>query len=337
MYNKPALDRHIMNLDSTSWQRPESEKDVVFHRPSPLSAYFDQPLKNDRPALIWHLSDRGLGSEINVMLLAILYALSNDMQFALCSKNWNARWHKGWQDYFEPFCHEVCHPAVASAKHRRDISSTTLSEIGLGDHQVVLTWDVFDQIWNPAFTNQVFDLPQIGVSGDAYALCRLLMPMIWRLNRRSSEAVSQMQGTLLLSPDQYKSMHIRRGDKISEAKPVEIHKYMERIIASPEHHRVCHVMTDDSSVLEELRLHYRNMDFYSLCRGSMQGHEQAGYNAMTNPDRRCSTYLLLAELQLVMKSSHFVGTFSSNIGRLAALLCGVDRTSGVDGDYSIIY
>lgn len=41
---------------------------------------------SDKPLLVWHLTDRGFGSEINVMLLAILYCLENDYSIALCSK-----------------------------------------------------------------------------------------------------------------------------------------------------------------------------------------------------------------------------------------------------------
>jgi hypothetical protein len=53
---------------------------------------------------------RGCGSEINIMLLAMLYCLQNQLEVRLHSKSWTARYQKDWQDDFLSFRSEVDGP-----------------------------------------------------------------------------------------------------------------------------------------------------------------------------------------------------------------------------------
>ena len=63
--------------------------------------------KSYRKGMVYYLTDRGLGSEINILLVAILYCFTKKYRFRLCSTIWNSGY---WEDYFVPFCEHLENP-----------------------------------------------------------------------------------------------------------------------------------------------------------------------------------------------------------------------------------
>ena len=78
----------------------------------------------------------------------------------------------------------------------------------------------------PSSSGKHFSLPTEDIEGDCFTACRTLLGRIWELNAQTFEAIAQLRKGLELSADTYFTVHIRRGDKNSEADTFSIHEYM---------------------------------------------------------------------------------------------------------------
>jgi hypothetical protein len=280
------------------------------------------------------------------MLLAQLYCLDQGLDFSLCSRYWNAAHKQGWIDYFLPFCDEVSTPSLrvnylfkSGGGLKTAIRCTKKVVLGLMTKQpVLLNYDIWPEIWNVAFVEREFRIPILAIEGDCFAACQALLNRAWKFNGQTTASVRRMQEALGLVEGEYFTLHIRRGDKWHEAKPIEIYNYMRKADeVNRRQLRKCFLMTDDYSVVKELRRGYPKFEIFSLCDQSEQGHLQNEFNLRPAEARRNSTLRLLAELVIAKGGSFFVGTFSSNVGRLVAMLRGRSSTFGVDIPFTLIY
>ena len=79
--------------------------------------------KSYRKGMVYYLTDRGLGSEINILLVAILYCFTKKYRFRLCSTIWNSGY---WEDYFVPFCEHLENPNAWEYIKKKDIAGNPL-------------------------------------------------------------------------------------------------------------------------------------------------------------------------------------------------------------------
>ena len=129
----------------------------------------------------------------------------------------------------------------------------------------------------------------------------------------------------------YLGMHIRRGDKlIHEAKKVETEDYMEAVIdyiKSKESLTVDEitsiwVASDDITVVNEVR-NITSMYFPSVERQDVVKEESPGIKEVPTHTSKMdywSFVYIIADIEKLVEADIFVGTFSSNIGRLVAIL-----------------
>ena len=130
----------------------------------------------------------------------------------------------------------------------------------------------------------------------------------------------------------YLGMHIRRGDKlIHEAKKVETEDYMEAVvdyIKIKEYNSLTvdkimgiWVASDDITVVNEVR-NITSMYFPSVERQDVVKEESPEIKIPTHTDNMdyWSFVYIIADIEKLVESDIFVGTFSSNIGRLVAII-----------------
>jgi hypothetical protein len=124
------------------------------------------------------------------------------------------------------------------------------------------------------------------------------------------------------------SFHIRRGDKLKkESKKyggaVYIHKLKQ--IAPNVTFEHCFVATDDYNAIKEIRRAAAN-ETISICRKihSLTKRNEKGHkpNNDLNEKSDAQTIRFIAELQSMITTTYFVGTFNSNVGTLASVLRG---------------
>lgn len=283
--------------------------------------------------LIYQLTQRGFTSEINNLLLAILYSLENRMEFRLSSRFWGAAYEKGWTDYFHPFCKE------SNNRLTRIGTITRLPEkierrqklYKLLRPGTLFTHDIWDATQSPEFLSKVFVFPELGINGNIFQAKRALLSHVFRLTPTTKRSIDKLG---MAPPEAYVAFHIRRGDKlVSEAKAVEVDKYMLALQAIRNDIKHIYLATDDHAVVKELQSKYKDYIFYSLCPENQSGYRQSSFNTADLSHKKTETLRLLADIQNIQGAEIFIGTFSSNIGRLIALLKGIENCISLDEEW----
>jgi hypothetical protein len=123
------------------------------------------------------------------------------------------------------------------------------------------------------------------------------------------------------------SFHIRRGDKITgEALSYNGTTYLHKLkqIAPNVTFEHCFVATDDYRAVVEIREALANetvcKNLHNMTQPIEMGHRENSW--MKGPQDYAETIQFMAELQSMITTTYFVGTFGSNVGALTSVLRG---------------
>jgi hypothetical protein len=72
--------------------------------------------------------------------------------------------------------------------------------------------------------------------------------------------------------------------------------------------------TDDFSVVEAFERELEEYDLFTLCSPNQRGYWQDVHVTQPAWQRDAQTIQLLAEIEILRRSTKFVGTFTSNVG-----------------------
>ena len=298
---------------------------------------------NDRHAekLLFRLgaqaSRAGFFSEINNMLLAVLYCLKSNVRFVLSSGGGRHDAQEAWTDYFVPSFDEWSDPFERRlnvrpfwkerAPIRRRVGSALYKQVaGIA----YLTQDVWYEIRDTRMETYMFDCAELGIEGRLPQAGEALIQHVWRFNDRTTAEVAAASSHLRL-PDQYVGLHVRRGDKQVEKPPVALDRYVERLMEATDTRNVF-LATDDFSIVEAFERDVRQCTVFTLCTPAQRGYWQPVFLAKPPEQRRADTVQLLAEIEMLRRAPTFVGTFSSNIGMFVGMSRGGKECYGVDFD-----
>lgn len=280
--------------------------------------------------ILYQLTQRGLTSELNNLLLAYLYALEKNLEFELSSRFWGAAYSQGWQDYFEPFCPErqsrlARIGTVVRLPRRIALRQFIYKSLRPG---TLLTHDLWKSMHSSEFLDKNFNIPSFGIDGGCYHAKRQLLKQIYRLNTRTRDAVES--ACVSIHPP-YTALHIRRGDKlISEASQFDIHLYIEAIKKNAPDCQRIFIASDDYACVQECKSLYPEYEILSLTQPAMCGYQQNQHNIASADVKKQHTLSMLADLHCMAQAEHFVGTFSSNVGRFIALMIGIEKCTSLD-------
>ncbi|KAI0565822.1 Alpha-(1,6)-fucosyltransferase [Gracilaria domingensis] len=154
----------------------------------------------------------------------------------------------------------------------------------------------------------------------------------WELNDRTHEAVQRVITQTNLPP-QYLAVHIRRGDKAKERPLVPLRRYVEAIKLMQNSNGTVFIATDDGSVIKTMREQLAGRRVVSVTAAQeRKGHIQKLMNRMYLKQNEERVVALLAEIEMMRKATVFIGTFSSNLGRLVHVLRDQEAESSVSLD-----
>lgn len=304
--------------------------------------------------LVYHLGVwAGFFSEYCNMLYAVIYCKRNGINFKLYSKDANFGKENGWQDYFMPYFVEVNDsfhhslnyrfpkdPVTISLRHclssvkrmlvKRDKSefrpyykfkeSSHMRKVKLKYGFDYFTQDIWHDIKHQLVMSDLSELHDLDKT-------------IWKYNDCTSLKVCKMLNNSDLrafSGGGYVGVHIRRGDKITEAPNSSITKYMKAIEAQTDCKKIF-VATDDYTVYEELCAAYPDYHFFTLTGKNKKGYQQNDFNDALPEMRYEETIALFADVEMLTEAELFVGTFSSNVGQYMLIrrngknCCMIDR------------
>lgn len=303
-----------------------------------LTKRYQQLNQGKKYKLVFQLTCRGFASEINNMLTAILYCLVNDMEFILYSKGWTALHKKGWQDYYLPFCRET----TDSLFHRSRVFTALLTskDKRLDNLQKKLlkhyfnTHDIWTKMKSPAFQNKEFNIPKLNIRGDIFHAKQVILSMIHRPNTIVNSVI-YAQNKLLSDIKPYLSIHIRRGDKVTsaskEAEAVEISYYVDQVKkVSPTIENIF-IATDDYSVIEEFKQSCpTRLRIFTFCDPNRNGYYQGRFDDSDVDNKKQEMLALFKDIYFLTESQLFIGTYSSNLARLMALIKGKAKCHSLD-------
>ena len=301
--------------------------------------------------IIYSLSSRGLYSELFNLCLAIIYAQRKHLSLQLNTWLWNARINKGWQDYFAPTLPCKNNPFSAQDKvytnekpwigkiyYKPKEFLTFYFRLILNNLYHVLnpchllTKDIFEDMRSKGF---IYDT----LGNNAFNSMASAFKQIYILNDSTKSRLEQRIDELKL-PDDYIGIHIRRGDKITsqEMQEIRIGKYVNSILKHKAISSNVYIATDDVSIIDELSQQLISHGISVLYNdlNQSQGFNEATFNHFSRQARYEETLNVLLDMEVLIHSKFFIGTFTSNLSRVVPFFLGLDKCTSLDNDWNII-
>lgn len=134
--------------------------------------------------------------------------------------------------------------------------------------------------------------------------------------------------------DCYIGVHVRRGDKSKEVANVPVEEYAAAVrVVAPLISCGVFVATDDGVAVGQLRRLLAPRQVVAMTdTASRTGHDQMLMNQKYLKKNRAYVISLLAEVTALRRATWFVGTFSSNLGRLVHVLRDASPSSSISLD-----
>jgi hypothetical protein len=267
--------------------------------------------------LIFRLGVRqGFFSEINNMLLAVLYCLRSNIRFVLSSKGGTFGVHNGWTDYFVPIFEEHSDPIERRLNTRHRVDLTRVERLGAALYKRLtgvdyLTQDLFHVVRDRLMEAYEFEIAELEIRGDLLDASEALIRRVWKFNEQTRARIAARSNNLGL-PTEYIGLHVRRGDKKGETPVVGLERYAKLLRASGLNS--VFLATDDFSVVEAFERELEEYDLFTLCSPNQRGYWQDVHVTQPAWQRDAQTIQLLAEIEILRRSTKFVGTFTSNVG-----------------------
>ena len=147
--------------------------------------------------------------------------------------------------------------------------------------------------------------------------CLATARVLAHLLRPRPELESYVRAELARVPSPYVAMHVRHGDKATETKNATfgLSAYLDVMRARLPHVRNVWLMTEDDAVIEETRRH-PDMSFF-FTNTSRTNQAEWGQSERRTDE---TSFNSLVNLYLAADADAFIGTLSSNWGRLVVML-----------------
>ena len=292
----------------------------------------------------------GLGSNLNNLLFSWVWAISQGWDLSVvihgsldtleCSEQSSGRVNYGWNCLFDPIPHVCIFDAVQDWKDHM-IDNYNIEEKDLD-------YDLGD-------IHHTFKFDTLGLKIDNREATSIMAKYLWShltpWIRKDIEFVKHYSDVFQTKP--YVGIHVRRGDKlIHEAKYQPIESYMEEAVKYYDSEfttigvndiEAIWVASDDNTVIDEVRSicvnYFPNVrnESISYASNGIRGGLKTAQDVPTHT--RGAGYAdfvyILSDIEQLVEADLFVGTMSSNIGRLVAVLrdgMGKSRKSSVSLD-----
>lgn len=303
--------------------------------------------------MVFHLGcEAGFFSEYNNMILAMLYCLDHKIQFTLYSKDANFGHEKGWEDYFEPFCEEsrVCYIPFSRGTtlenfHKkynlRNHTEYTNIPFKLKDRIKIRLYKIFNgvsfltqDIWKAMRDRDLekkhYYIPELGIDGDMRQAYSILVNLTWKYNENAGSRIKDLITSLNL-PDKYVGFHIRQGDKVQEAQLFDSLAYLKQAEVYTDT-KNAFILTDDYTVIEQLKTEQSEWNVYTLCPQSDRGYVFSKFLALDKKEQQNSYLRLFASVDVISQGLFFVGTASSNPGMYLGMRMPHNKFHSIDLD-----
>lgn len=273
----------------------------------------------------------GFFSELNHMILAMVFCLDKGIKFNLYSKYSNFGFDNGFADYFIPFIDEKKSVFHKKYNHRpsnkRKMPLWYRAKRRMFKSQL-LTQDIWQDLRNYRLIEGELCFEHLNIGGGLYEVCSDFVRMIWKFNDSTEKHIDgRIKG--LNMPDDYIGVHIRRGDKINECSYIPLSEYMKHI-ESVTNIKEIFIATDSFEVIDEAKINYPDYNFYSFEDPNNNGYDQNEFAALNADDKRLYMLDFFSSIEAICKSNYFIGSYTSNVGAFIAMYKGLENCHSVD-------
>lgn len=281
----------------------------------------------------------------------MLYCIKYSIKFELYSDYTHIALRDGWDDFFIPFDNKN-HQRINNNYNLRSYIIEQSREAPLQKlvkYKYIttvykalygityLTQDLWAHHRNPAFAAETFTIPELGlIDAPMLEATQQLIKAFWRYNLQSAPLINAFIEVARLPVDEYVSIHIRAGDKSNETKVFNFSEYMAKANHFSLNHKAF-VLTDDYTVIEQLRIQYPGWTFYTLCEPTERGYVQQEFIKESREHKYRHHLRLFAEMDIAAASTKFIGTYTSNMGMFMGMRQGEQHCACIDYDQWILW
>ena len=301
--------------------------------------------------IIYSLTHRGLYSELVNLALAKVYADKYNYRLLVNSRNWNSKIDNGLSDWFIPYFEET-HSILT---YQEKIYNNEKPWIG----KIYYNPSAFWGYWRERLYNKIYKIFNTTAllskesfqrmhSGDflsQYSEGELLNAVsnsfkkFYKYNALTQNSISEKKQYINI-PDNYISVHIRRGDKIvtGEMEDINLNIYVDAIRKYRYISNNIYIATDDVTVISYIskKLSDTDIKIYYNKENKLKGFDEKTYNLKSDSVRRDEVLNMLFDMDMMINSSFFIGTFSSNVGCVVAMYLGLDKCHSIDVSWKIV-
>ena len=301
--------------------------------------------------IIYSLTHRGLYSELVNLALAKVYADKYNYRLLVNSRNWNSKIDNGLSDWFIPYFEET-HSILT---YQEKIYNNEKPWIGKIYYNPSAFWGYWrERLYNKIFkffnptallSKESFQRMHSGDFLSQYSEGELLNAVsnsfkkFYKYNALTQNTISEKKQYINI-PDNYISVHIRRGDKIvtGEMEDINLNIYVDAIRKYSYISNNIYIATDDVTVISYISKKLSDIDIkiYYNKENKLKGFEEKTYNLKSDSVRRDEVLNMLFDMDMMINSSFFIGTFSSNVGCVVAMYLGLDKCHSIDVSWKIV-
>lgn len=285
------------------------------------------------PVLIFHIGESaGFFSEYNCMIFSMLYCLQHRIQFKLYSKDANFGYEHGWTDFFEPFCEEESsrwHHWINMRPTGHWLPVLKMKDFNLikwklkksFSYLIAKVWTfchpkrfLTQDLWYKALSKDQllceYDIPELKIKGNIVHACEILVNITWSYRKDISDKLQAYIGNLHLL-ENYISCQIRAGDKYLEFNLLSVDVYIDYLKKYPNIKDVF-ILTDDYSILKQLKANYTQWNWYTLCETNEHGYIHSEFRQISKMKKKEQLIKFFASIEIIHSSDVFIGTITSN-------------------------
>ena len=301
--------------------------------------------------IIYSLTHRGLYSELVNLALAKVYADKYNYRLLVNSRNWNSKIDNGLSDWFIPYFEET-HSILT---YQEKIYNNEKPWIGKIYYNPSAFWGYWrERLYNKIFkffnptallSKESFQRMHSGDFLSQYSEGELLNAVsnsfkkFYNYNALTQNSISEKKQYINIT-DNYISVHIRRGDKIvtGEMEDINLNIYVDAIRKYSYISNNIYIATDDVTVISYISKKLSDIDIkiYYNKENKLKGFDEKTYNLKSDSVRRDEVLNMLFDMDMMINSSFFIGTFSSNVGCVVAMYLGLDKCHSIDVSWKIV-
>ncbi|WP_288880198.1 hypothetical protein [Pedobacter panaciterrae] len=266
-------------------------------------------------------NEAGFFSEINNMLMAMVFCLENKLQFRLYSANSNFG-EDIWKDYLIPFTkhstsksHALFNERPYIHKRPYPLDVNELFSIKKRLSREFLTQDIWPYIRNKEFYNVDYMVDSPYIKGNLTLVISVLIKCVWNYNKFAKQQISQLIRELE-APEKYAAIFVRRGDKYFEAPLQEIRKYINKVDALTNSKDFpLFISSDDYQIIEEAKVLFPERNIIHFNFEGDKGYFMEDFKSnYSKAQQKAKIVQLLAQVEILKNATYFVGTYSTNVG-----------------------